>query len=84
MDNFLMKWQDLVFMIGGFIFSLALIPTIRAKEKPAISSSLMTLVVLTAYGVSYLTLDLYLASITTILTAGAWLILLIQKMRGKR
>jgi hypothetical protein len=74
-----MIWQDWVFGIGGFLFSLALIPTIRAKEKPSIASSVMTGSILTAYLMCYATLGLWIGFASGVLTASAWFVLAIQK-----
>ena len=74
-----MIWQDLVLMVGGFIFSIALIPSIIGKGKPAKSSCLLTGAVLTIYCLVYATLNLWLAFISGTLTALCWWILLIQR-----
>lgn len=74
-------WQDIIFSIGGFIFSIALIPTIRAKEKPAVSSSAMTGSILAIYLICYATLHLWLAFISGILTTICWFILMIQAIK---
>ena len=71
-------WQDIVFMIGGFIFSGALIPTIIAKEKPAMSTCIMTGVVLAVFSVSYATLGLWGAFVSNSLTSSCWLTLFTQ------
>ena len=74
-----MIWQDVVLMIGGFVFSIALIPSIRGKQKPAKSSCLLTGSALTVYSIVYFTLGLWLACVSGVLTALAWWILLFQR-----
>ena len=72
-------WQDIVLMVGGFIFAVALFPSIFSQHKPSRTTCLMTGVVLIAFTVTYATLDLTLATISTALTAGCWFILLVQR-----
>ncbi len=69
---------DIVFMIGSFIFSIALIPTIRAKEKPSLVSSIVTFILLGAFELCYISLEMWLASISNMLTIVCWGILAIQ------
>ena len=76
-------WQDIVFMSGGLMFSLALIPTIRAKEKPHWISSLLTGGILAIFSYAYATLGLYLACGATVATSIVWLIILVQALRRK-
>ena len=75
-------WQDWVLMIGGFAFTLALIPAIAAPVKPPIFTSLMTGAILVSFCVVYLTLRLRLAFVSTALTCGMWFTLLIQRLVG--
>ena len=76
-----MIWQDLVLMLCGFGFSIALIPAVKAKEKPPKSSCLMTMIMLAIFCVCYATLGLRLAFISTLTTLGMWTTLLIQEIR---
>jgi hypothetical protein len=76
-----MLWQDYVFTIGGIIFILALIPSITGKDKPALTSSLSTGIVLVIYAVTYITLSLWYSALTISLTALCWFILAFQKYR---
>jgi hypothetical protein len=75
-------WQDYVFMVGSFMFSLALIPAIRSRGKPPIKTSLSTGIVLAVFGVCYATLGLWLAMTANALTTICWFILFIQKLKG--
>lgn len=74
-----MQWQDLVFTTGQIIFSIALIPSILSKNKPALSSSLITSLFLFVYALVYTTMSLWFASITTAVTASLWFVLAAQK-----
>ena len=76
-------WQDIVLMVGGFIFAPSLLFSIFGKEKPPIKTSLPTGTVLVAFAVVYVTLGLPLASIATSLTALCWFILAYQVSKSK-
>jgi len=67
-----MIWQDVVMMIGQFVFFVAMIPTVKAVEKPAFSTSLVTSAVITLYIPTLWTLHLYVSVVSTILLAFAW------------
>lgn len=76
-------WQDYVLAVGAFLFSAALIPTLRAKQKPALSTSVLTSAVLWVFAITYATLELWLATIAQVLGACLWGVLAVQtyKMR---
>jgi len=76
-----MIWQDVLLAVGGFGFSLALIPTIKGKSKPAWTTSLMTGIILSSFTVAYATLGLWLACVSTTITSGCWFTLLFQAVR---
>ena len=78
-----MSWQDIVFTVGSFIFTIALIPAIKSKDKPPIKTSLTTSLVLFAFVVCYVSLGFYVSAISGGLTAICWFILFLQKY-GKR
>jgi len=79
-----MIWQDILMMIGGFGFALALIPSIVGERKPAKSSCAITGGILTSYVVAMATLGLILSAIATGITAIMWWVLLIQQTRRQR
>jgi len=72
-------WQDIAFMIGGFIFAPALVASIIKRTKLPAITSLPTALVLTMFVVCYVTLGLYLATISTTLTAACWYILYLRR-----
>jgi len=74
-----MIWQDIVIMVACFGFAVALIPSIRGKQKPEKSSCAITMVLLMAIAVSFATLGLWLSFISEITAIIAWGILLFQK-----
>ncbi|MDO8623750.1 MAG: hypothetical protein Q7R54_00100 [bacterium] len=79
-----MAWQDIILSVGSWIFTIALIPSVLSKDKPALSSSLMTGSVLGVYAVTYVTLSLWAAAASTVLVAAMWYTLAIQKVRLDR
>ena len=72
-------WPDIVIMVACFGFAVALTPSIVGKNKPAKSSCLLTVVLLTAIAVSLATLGLWLSFWSEITAIIAWGILLFQK-----
>lgn len=72
-------WQDWVLMVGGFAFSFSLLHSILSKDKPSRVTSLTTFLVLCTFWICYLSLGLWLATISTGLTSVCWLILFFQK-----
>jgi hypothetical protein len=79
-----MRWQDWVLSAGSIVFIIALIPSIVGENKPMLSSSVITGLVLVAFAAVYGTLSLWFATITTALTSVAWFILGGQKYREKK
>jgi len=72
-------WQDIVIMVACFGFAIALIPSIKGKQKPERSSCLLTILLLLAIAVSFATLKLWLSMFAEITAIIAWSILLFQK-----
>ena len=78
------NWQDIVLTLGSIIFLVALVPSIRSKDKPALMTSLMTGLVLFVFATTYITLDLWFSAATTALTGMLWLVLAVQKARAEK
>ena len=78
-----MVWQDIVLTAGSWVFIIALIPTLRGKEKPQISTSIVTGCILIVYAFVYVTLDLWISVVSTSALALSWFILAAQKIRAK-
>lgn len=74
-----MSWQDLIFTVGQLFFVIALIPTVRGKDKPAFSTSLITSLILLGFALTYLTMALWGSALFAFLNAVAWGILAVQK-----
>jgi threonine/homoserine/homoserine lactone efflux protein len=79
-----MSWQDLVLSVGQILFFVALLPSIWSPGKPALMTSVMTATILTVFVVTFWTLDLLFAAVTTTLAASAWWILAYQRWQQKR
>lgn len=77
-----MPWQDFLFMTGGVVFCLALIPALRAKHKPPICTSFMTGTVLYSFGIAYATLGLWLGFVAIVVNASMWYALMMQEIKG--
>ncbi len=78
-----MPLQDIIFTIGTWIFVIALIPTLRGNQKPEISTSLMTGIVLAVFALTYLSLHLWMSMASTFVTSGMWLTLSYQRYKQK-
>ncbi|MFW6283209.1 MAG: hypothetical protein ACOC1P_04125 [Minisyncoccales bacterium] len=76
-----MIWQDLVISIGEWIFIVSLMFSIFSKNKPSIYTSLTTGIVLTFFGISFFTLNLYMAGVSSLGCAICWYILFVQKLK---
>jgi len=74
-----MIWQDLVISFACFGFAIALIPSIRGRDKPAKSSCAITAGLLTAIAVCFATLGLWISFASEITAIVAWTILFFQK-----
>lgn len=78
------RWQDTVLSVGSLIFTAALIPTIRSSHKPALSTSLITAIILGIYVIVYSTLSLWFTTFAVTLTCLAWSIIAVQKFRQNK
>ena len=65
------KWQDIAFMIGGFIFALSLVAILNDVQMSVVTT-LSTVLVLTVFLICYASMKFWLAFTSTILTAAAW------------
>lgn len=59
----------------------ALLPSLIGRDKPALSSSLMTGTLIAIFGYTYFTLGLYSSTVSSAVCALAWFVLAIQKWR---
>ena len=70
------KWQDIVFMVGGFIFAPSLVASIINKVHMPLATTLPTAIVLSVFLICYASMKFWLAFTSIILTAICWYILI--------
>lgn len=78
-----MHWQDIVFTLGTVVFIIALIPSIRSEEKPALSTSFPTATVLAVFTYVYFSLSLWITAAFTAIICFLWFVLAFQKYKSK-
>lgn len=76
-----MAWQDIVLALSGVILGVSLIPTIRGDDKPALSTAILTTVVISVVCVTMATMGLWLSAATNVLIIAAWGIISWQKFQ---
>jgi hypothetical protein len=79
-----MQWQDWVIGFSYLFFDLALIPSIRSKSKPALTTSLVTGVLNVLMSFTQITLGLWLGALGTFVNGSLWFILAYQKINEKK
>ena len=75
------SWQDLLLSICSVLFTVALIPSLKSKNKPAFATSFMTFLLLATSLIAYASLKLWYTTAITVITAILWLTLAIQRLR---
>jgi len=79
-----MQWQDIIISLAQICLFFALIPSLRSKDKPALSTSASTSFLLGVIAICLFTLELWFAGITAAMVSVAWAILAIQKIKLKK
>lgn len=80
-----MAWQDIVLTGGGTVVTLALLPTIFGKrDKPALSTSVVSCLILLIFSFVYHSLSLKLASLVIAINSFLWFVLAVQKYYKKK
>jgi len=74
-----MHWQDWIFSVGQIIFLIALIPTLKGKDKPALTTSVVTTIILVVFAITYLSLNLWYSGVSSVAMTIAWGVLAVQK-----
>uniref|UniRef100_A0A6H2A1K2 Uncharacterized protein n=1 Tax=viral metagenome TaxID=1070528 RepID=A0A6H2A1K2_9ZZZZ len=74
-----MFWQDWVISIIGWVFGIALLPSVLGKNKPAKSSCLLTGVGLLIMGITMATMSLWMSFASNMLCGSLWLAMLFQR-----
>jgi len=77
-----MAWQDIVLTLVQVVASIALLPTVFQKEKPAIATSIMTTFLLVGVVVVNISLSYWVAAAATAVTGGLWFLLAIQATKS--
>ena len=78
-----MTWQDIVLAVGAWVFIVALLPALFSKDKPPVSTSVLTGGILAVYVVVNVTLHLLLNAFSTGILSICWLTLGAQKYFSK-
>lgn len=79
-----MPWQDIIIAVGQWVFFVALIPSIRRKEKPAFLTSLASGAMLLIYVATFATLSLWMSALSSLLGACGWFTLAWQRQQGEK
>jgi hypothetical protein len=77
-------WQDITLALGSLILSLALVPSIMSKNKPALWTAILTCLTLAVFTVTYASLSLWYATVTTALASSFWGVLAAQKLAQRK
>lgn len=75
-----MSLPDAIFAVGSVLFALALIPSLRSADKPALKTSLLTACVLAVYTVTFACIGLWFAAATDGIVTVMWFTLFCQKV----
>jgi hypothetical protein len=79
-----MPWQDWVLSLGGFVILLSLFPTIRGDQKPALTTSVMSAVIVGVFTFTMATLGLWFSALANGGIAVAWAVLALQRYQTVR
>ena len=79
-----MSWQDAVIGVGQLIFIAALIPMIKSRKKPPLSTSVPTAIVLSIFSITFTTLSLWLTALASMASAITWAVIAIQEVIRQR
>ncbi len=78
------RWQDSVLATGSLLLAVALIPSLRSNDKPALATSLLTASCLAVFAFVYASLALWYSTTTTSVTSLFWFILAYQRLQSVR
>jgi hypothetical protein len=74
-----MAWQDWAFAVGGFFFIVSLVPTMRGEQKPALTTCIMSVVIVTVFTATMASLELWLSALANAGIAVCWAIISMQR-----
>jgi uncharacterized membrane protein YqgA involved in biofilm formation len=77
-----MQWQDWVFSIGGFLILMSLIPTLRGEQKPALTTGVMSFVLVAIFACTMATLGLWFSAFANALISICWGTLALQRYQA--
>lgn len=80
------SWQDIVLSISVLAFNIALIPSLVGKQKPRMTTSLITAVFLIPQVIVFFSLSLWYSFAMALINSLLWFTLLAQaysKSKGK-
>jgi hypothetical protein len=75
-------WQDWILGLIGYVFALTLIPMLRQRAKPPLTTSLSTFALLMVMAVTEATLGLWNTTVSTVVTMALWGTLALQRVRA--
>lgn len=79
-----MRWQDIVISVAQLCFIIAMLPSIKSNDKPAVATSVMNVVLVAVIATCMLTLRLWFSAFTALTIASTWAILAVQKIRTNK
>ena len=79
-----MQWQDWVFSLGGFLILASLVPTLRGEQKPALTTGIMSFVLVAIFACTMVTLGLWLSAFANALISLSWGVLAFQRWQSDR
>lgn len=74
-------WQDTVIALCQLAFLPAMLPTLRGKDKPALSTSASNAALVSIIAICLASLKLWFACATAAMMAAIWSTLALQKMK---
>ncbi len=76
-----MRWQDIVIGLAQICFVFALLPSLRSHHKPAASTCVMNVLLISTITVCLFTLKLWFSALTACSVDIAWVVLAFQKIK---
>lgn len=78
--SILARHADPLLMVGGFVFAVTLLPTLRNPDSAVPSTtSVPTAAVLSLFAATYLSLSLPMAALSTALSAVLWTVIAVTR-----
>jgi hypothetical protein len=71
-------WQDWLFLTGAGLLDVGFLPTLLGRQKPSRWTAAMFTVVLTTFGLGFISLEMYLSAGAQIVGAGMWVVTIFQ------